>query len=194
MNPVKLNMSENQLNNDLVKKAVKALYAFELKQKKEKNESLVEDYAKPILAQVQLTKKIAKKITKPVRVKIPNTLFNIKSEDHTICLFCKSDNKKSIEKYLESNPIDGLIKILSIDDVKKHYVQFKDRKKLLKEHTHFITDSPIMGQLYNLLGKVFSQNNNYPIPIDLPKIDSICFKVIFFFYSFRRKYIITYIN
>jgi ribosome biogenesis protein UTP30 len=50
--------------------------------------------------------------------------------------------------------------------VKKLYKEYKDRKELLKAHSHFICDANIMGQLYNLLGKVFSEKNNYPIPMN----------------------------
>ncbi len=55
---------------------------------------------------------------------------------------------------------------MSINDVKKLYKEYKDRKELLKAHSHFICDANIMGQLYNLLGKVFSEKNNYPIPMN----------------------------
>ena len=50
--------------------------------------------------------------------------------------------------------------------MKKLYKEYKDRKELLKAHSHFICDANIMGQLYNLLGKVFSEKNNYPIPMN----------------------------
>jgi len=50
--------------------------------------------------------------------------------------------------------------------VKKLYKEYKDRKELLKAHSHFICDANVMGQLYNLLGKVFSEKNNYPIPMN----------------------------
>ena len=171
------------LDETLVSKAVKALYGFELKKSSEKNKKvLIESYAKPLIAQVQLVKKIENSVLKPVRVKIPHTLFNVTSEEHTICIFCKSSDKGRIEKYLSNNPIEGIQKIISLDDVKKHYQRFNDKKKLLSEYTHFITDSSIMGHLYNLLGKVFATNNNYPIPVDLPtnynKLEATVKKVV----------------
>lgn len=116
--------------------------------------------------QVQLFNNITRAITKPTRVKIPYSLFSVEEEDNTICLFCRSSDKEMIAAYLEKNPIEGLTKVVSINDAKKHYVQIKDKKSLLKEHTHFICDSRVAGQLYNILGSTFSSRNDYPVQIN----------------------------
>jgi ribosome biogenesis protein UTP30 len=116
--------------------------------------------------QVQLFRDVAKPVTKPTRVKIPHSLFSADEEDNTICLFCRSDDKEAITQYLEKNPISGLTKVISINDAKKHYKQFKDKKTLLTEHTHFVCDSRIAGQLYNILGSTFSVRSDYPVQIN----------------------------
>lgn len=90
----------------------------------------------------------------------------MEEEDNTICLFCRSDDKEIINAYLEKNPIEGLTKVVSINDAKKHYTQIKDKKQLLKDHSHFICDSRIAGQLYNILGSTFSSRNDYPVQIN----------------------------
>jgi ribosome biogenesis protein UTP30 len=156
-----------QLDSELVAKAVKALFQFEEKKHVEKgSKSLVGYYAKPVIAQIQLKQNIKKAIVRPVRVKIPNSMFAPDEEDHTICLFCRSEDREAIESYLKANPIEGLTKVVSINQVRKLYVAYKDRKKLLNEHSHFVCDSRVMTQLYNLLGKVFAERNNFPVPID----------------------------
>lgn len=121
---------------------------------------------------IQLVRPISKEVVKPVRVQIPHSLFN-PEEDDSICLFCRSEDKAQMEKFKESNEVKGLALVLSIDDVKKYYREFKDRKLLLKEHTHFVCDARVVRQLYNLLGNVFSARNNYPIPVDLDKAAKI---------------------
>jgi ribosome biogenesis protein UTP30 len=182
--------SESKLDKDLVTKAVHALLKYEVKKAKEGSKKmLVANYAKPILVQVrfqpcshnalnrirfiifiamqvQLFKDVAKPVTKPTRVKIPHSLFSADEEDNTICLFCRSDDKEAITQYLEKNPISGLTKVISINDAKKHYKQFKDKKTLLTEHTHFVCDSRIAGQLYNILGSTFSVRSDYPVQIN----------------------------
>ena len=94
-------MSIPKLDQTLAKKAVKALFDHEEKKSKSKN-TLVSEYAKPILAAVQLTSEIKKPVVRPVRVKIPNTLFSKDVEDHSVCLFCRSEDKDALEKYLKA--------------------------------------------------------------------------------------------
>lgn len=99
-------------------------------------------------------------------MKIPHSLFNDDEEDNTICLFCRSDDKESIAQYLEKNPIRALTKVISINEAKKHYKDIKDKKALLKEHTHFVCDSRVANQLYNILGSTFSVRNDHPVQIN----------------------------
>jgi hypothetical protein len=136
-----------QLDISLINKACGALILHEEK-KVEGKTSLLGNYARPILAQIELVNSIKKPVLRPIRVKIPHTLFSSNDEDHNICFFCKSDDKDDIVKYTDDNPIDGLKTIVSINEVKKLYNAFKDRKKLLSEHTHFVCDARVMGQLY----------------------------------------------
>lgn len=118
---------------------------------------------------------------KPTRIIIPHSLFSPDEEDHTICLFCRSDDKKEIEEYLTAQPIIGVAKVLSINDVKKYHSQIKDKKTLLKAHTHFICDARIAPHLYNLLGTTFSARNNLPVQINFTKasmLPSIITKIV----------------
>ena len=161
-----------QLDVSLITKACGALILHEEK-KVEGKSSLLGNYARPILAQIELVNSIKKPVLRPIRVKIPYSLFSSNDEDHNICFFCKSDDKDDIVKYIDDNPIDGLKTIVSINEVKKLYNAFKDRKKLLSEHTHFVCDARVMGQLYNLLGKVFLDRNHHPIPIDFKETSDL---------------------
>ena len=164
----------NELNEAEVERAVKALFKFEAKKIQERDSnSLLSGYAKPILVQVHLNKPIKVPVIRPVRVKIPHSLFDAQGEEHSICLFCRSCDKELIESRLADSPIEGLSKVVSIDQIKKHYKQFQDRKKLLAEHTNFVCDSRVFSQLINLLGKVFSRRNNHPIPVDMTDLSKL---------------------
>ena len=116
---------------------------------------------------------IKRPVIKPTRIIIPHSLFSPDEEDHTICLFCRSDDKKEIEEYLTAQPIIGVSKVLSINDVKKYHSQIKDKKSLLKAHTHFICDARIAPHLYNLLGTTFSARNNLPVQINFTKASAL---------------------
>jgi len=162
---------DNKLNRDLIAKATKELVKFVRKESEAKS-SLIDDLSSPISVQLQLIKGINEEVMRPVRVKIPNTMYNTNEEEHSVCMFCRSEDKEAIEAFFRANPFDGLTTIISLNEVKKQYKAFKDRKELLNNHSHFVCDIGIVSHLYNLLGKVFSQRNNYPIPV---KVDG-CFK------------------
>jgi hypothetical protein len=125
----------------------------------------------PIFAQIQLVGDVARKVARPVRVKIPHGLFFPDEFEHSICIFCRSADKEAIENFLGNHKSIHIAKVVSLDEVKKVYKRFEDKKTLLKDFSHFICDARIMSHLYNLLGKVFAQNNHYPIPIDIESID-----------------------
>jgi hypothetical protein len=93
-------------------------------------------------------------------------MFAPEDQGHSACFFCRSDDHEALESYLKSHPIDGLTKIVSITQVRKSYNAYKDKKALLKEHTHFVCDARVLTQLYNLLGKVFSERGTLPVPIE----------------------------
>lgn len=163
-----------EIDSSLVDKAVKALVEYQNK-KKEKNElnDLLGGNSVSLLVQVQLLKNIKDSVINPIRVPLKHNLFSSSEEDHSICLFCKTDDKKSIDDYLVTNPIDGLTKVISLTQIKKLYAAFKDRKTLFSEFTHFVCDERIFSHLINLLGKTFGKRNNLPIPIKYTKASGI---------------------
>ena len=163
-----------KLDDDLVQRAATALFNYERKRGTEKDPkkklALLESHAKSVITQIQLTKDITKPVIKPVRVKIPNSLFS-EEEEHSICLFCRSEDKALIEENMNmekkgSAIIEGFNKVISLNEVRKFYSSYKDKKALLTEYTHFVCDARVMRQLYNLLGKVFGARHNYPVPIE----------------------------
>lgn len=170
-------MATGKLDSALLTRAVEALLNYEGKRSSEKeSQSLLGSYSKPIFAQVQLKKAISKPAVKPVRVKIPYSMFSpgADANDDSICLFCRSQDKALIDEYLTQNPIEGLKKVISINSLKKEYAKFDDVKKLIKEHTHFLCDHNIVSQLYNKLGKTFlSRHSNSPVAIQYDNVKDL---------------------
>jgi len=119
---------------------------------------------KAVMVQIQLTKAISKPVLKPVRVKIPYSIFD--AENHSICFFCRDEDKEAIEDFLIKNPIQGVNKLVTLKEVKRLYKDLKDKKRLLVEHTHFCCDARIMSHLHNALGKTFATRSNQPVPVD----------------------------
>ena len=142
---------------------------------------LIDDYARPLNAQIQLLTDVATPVLKPVRVKLPNTIFKpTGSEEHTVCLFCRTEDKDALRDFLTKNTdiIPGFTvstedSLLSINDVKKYFKEYKSLKVLAHKFTHFLCDGRIMSHLYNLLGKSFGARNNYPVPIDYQHVERL---------------------
>ena len=170
----------SRLDAGLVGKAVSALLKYDEKRKNDTEGSrLIADFAKPVNAQIQLLADIATPVLKPVRVRIPHTIFNpTGNEEHNVCIFCRSEDSDALKTFLAANEgvVPGLDAsadgaVLSINDVKKYYKEFKQLKNLSQRFTHFLCDARIMSQLYNLLGKSFGKGNNYPVPIDFKQVE-----------------------
>jgi len=83
----------SKIEPSVLQKAVAALFDHHAKQKASKK-LLIDEYASPILVQLQLLHDIKKPVQRPVRVKIPHSLFDISQEDHTVCYFCRSEDKE----------------------------------------------------------------------------------------------------
>lgn len=107
-----------------------------------------------------------------MRVRIPHGLFSAELE-HSICLFIRDDQKERVETFLQSHPIAGLDKVLTLGDVRKYCKEFQNRKKLLSEHDFFLCHHSIGRQLYNLLGKDFGARHHFPIQITFPELDKL---------------------
>jgi hypothetical protein len=129
---------------------------------------------------------------KPIRVKIPHSFYHLPEDgssdfEFNICLITKSHEKEAIANYFEnfvttselSNyfqrnaliPINYQknITVYSINDLKLYFKQFKNRKTLLKNFTHFFVDNEIALYVYNLLGKTFQEHNKYPVVLHYSK-------------------------
>jgi hypothetical protein len=94
----------------------------------------------------------------PILIPLKHPLFSLQQqvedeqegdEQASACFFCRSEDKDELELYLKENPIAGLTKIISLNQVRKHYVEFKDRKILLSEFTHFIRFLFLLSTYYN---------------------------------------------
>lgn len=164
----------NRLDQLLVKKAAHAIIQKH-NQDAASSSNLFDDEGNTLMVQLQLSKPFTKESYKPVRVKIPHSLYgNNTGMEYSICYFCVTNYKEEIEAYVRDHPIEGLNRILSMKDVQKFYKTYNDMKKLLREFTHFVVDAAIVRQLYNFLGPVFGAKHRMPVqihctkPADLP--------------------------
>jgi hypothetical protein len=127
---------------------------------------------------------------KPIRIKVPHSFYHTSSSssatndfDFNICLIVKSNEKdqlssffenyspsSTIQSYFSSNNLIPLnyakqVTVYSVNDIKKYFKEYKNKKELLSNFTHFFVDSEISLYIYNLLGKTFQQHNKYPVAL-----------------------------
>eukprot|EP01035_Chromulina_nebulosa_P019075 gene19075-24900_t len=175
----------SKIDVKLLESAIETLKKFENNKNEgtsvESKVSLFKQFPSSIIITLTLNKQFEDQRQTPIKIPLPNGIFFPSSSEadleHSICLFVKSDEKQSIEDQLTTQPFDGLDKVLSLSQVLKNYHEFKHRKQLLKEHTHFLCDERIAGHLYDALGNVFSKQNNYPIPINCNNLSAINDKI-----------------
>lgn len=159
---------ETPLSEELVGKAVRELIKHTNRAQASKAaRTLIEDHATPISVQFQLMQESSKVVIRPIRVKIPHSMFSTEEDGHSICLFCRSEDKDKLVEHFKSHPFEGLTSIISLGEVNKQYKAFREKKDILSNHTHFVCDIGIVSHLYNLLGKTFGQRNHFPVPITI---------------------------
>ncbi|GBG30742.1 Ribosomal L1 domain-containing protein 1 [Hondaea fermentalgiana] len=86
--------------------------------------------------------------------------------DRDICVFVK--DKAEAEKLFESNPIPGVKKIISLQQVRTQYSRFQARRDLAAMYDSFLADDRIICMLPTALGKrSFYNTSKRPTPINL---------------------------
>lgn len=145
------------MDDQQVKKAVKALLKYIRKEKKEKPKNLLEN-DETLWLSVGL-KKIQEKKTMPVKVPIPNSFRDAES----VCLIVK--DSKAVKQILGNTNI----KIISTEKLKTKYKAYEARRKLCASFDLFLADDNIITMLPSLLGKEFFKKKKLPLPVRINK-------------------------
>lgn len=106
-----------RLDEGQVRRAASALLRH-IKQStpaRNKANPLLDDEGEVILAQVSLHKIPGNVSTKPIRIPIPHSLR--RHDDCDMCLFVKDDAKKGLKEMMEKDPVEGLTKVRTKQDV-----------------------------------------------------------------------------
>eukprot|EP01036_Dinobryon_divergens_P027769 gene27769-36596_t len=158
-------IEQQRLSEDIVQRATSALFKY-VQKKSGEQVKLFDDGGEKIQIQLKVGKshEQGSKI-KPTRIPIPHSLF-VPTDDDSICVFCRSEDKEVLSTI--TGKIRSGIRVISVDDLRKKYRQFEDRKKLRKLFSHFLVDERVMQQVINLLGKDFSARSNIPVSLRLP--------------------------
>jgi len=133
------------------------------------NDAQLEEDDHQYLLSITLHKVPAAK-NRTVLIKLPNPLFNRKSE---ICVFVhnkKDEDKETTESYWQSYYKERLgitPKTISLPSLHKDYQTFQQKRNLASSYAVFIADERIFFRLPEALGKSFKTRNKMPVQMKM---------------------------
>jgi len=162
---------ETSVKEPLVRKAVAALITHLGNEQAKKSKQLLEDDDTFHLV-VVLKKAPEKASNKPIRIEIPNPLFEADSAD--VCLFVKDhkgEGHKAAKERIKSQASCGVTKVMGLSKLKSDYYPFEAKRKLCDSYDLFLADDRVIPSLPKLLGKSFFKKKKQPIPVNLNRRD-----------------------
>ena len=137
------------LDREQVARAVKALLQHERAPKpgEKRKAQLFEDTAHKVLSLVVgMKEQPRKERTKAYPIRIPHSLH----AESEICILVK-DPQKKLKERLESEPVDGVVKIIGLRKLRDNYKTFEAKRNLCDSYDLFMADRRILPMLPKLL-------------------------------------------
>ena len=173
------------LNSKLVERAVQALLKHHDEQaaKVEKKSLLGTD--RPFQVQLTLHHTPRRRSPKPIRVMIPNPLFQVAEnkdgevDEPEVCFIVKEEAKPDIQEMIQTFPkyMSCIKKVLGLQSLRKKHAQYEQRRELLRRYNVFLADDRILPMLSKALGRDFYKMKKLPIPIDLTRKEALPFAI-----------------
>ena len=104
-----------------------------------------------------------KERTKAYPIRIPHSLH----AESEICILVK-DPQKKLKERLESEPVDGVVKIIGLRKLRDNYKTFEAKRNLCDSYDLFMADRRILPMLPKLLGNSFFQKKKCARPFLRP--------------------------
>jgi ribosome biogenesis protein UTP30 len=124
---------------------------------------------------------------KPMRIEIPNSIFNVSADEPNdqldepeVCIIVKEDAKPWVQELIAQFPEQmGFIKkVMGLESLRKKHSKYSQRRTLLKKYSVFMADDRILPMLTSALGKDFFKAKKQPIPVNLTRKTSLPFNII----------------
>eukprot|EP01045_Picozoa_sp_COSAG04_P018603 COSAG04_NODE_1732_length_5768_cov_11.998236_4_plen_274_part_00 len=150
------------LDREQVARAVKALLQHERAPKpgEKRKAQLFEDTDHKVLSLVVgMKEQPRKERTKAYPIRIPHSLH----AESEICILVK-DPQKKLKERLESEPVDGVVKIIGLRKLRDNYKTFEAKRNLCDSYDLFMADRRILPMLPKLLGNSFFQKKKCARP------------------------------
>ena len=145
-------------------KAVSALVKY-VNSTKGKSNLFEEDTFITLLVTLRRTPDSGK--NKPIRLKVPHSLYNSEEGDYQMCLFVKDRDASKLKKRFEATPVTGLTQVIGLQKLRTDYQQYKAKRKLCSSYDLFLCDAAILPMMTKALGKEFFKKKKQPVPVRL---------------------------
>ncbi|KAJ3023366.1 hypothetical protein HKX48_003477 [Thoreauomyces humboldtii] len=159
-------VSDPQLDQKLVERAVGALFAWQKNLKPREDQLLDEDSVLNFHIQVT-TKRMPEKLqVNPVRIHLPNPLYT----GADVCLITK-DPQREYKDLLATQGVTGINKVIDYSNLRAKFKPYEARRQLVSKFDLFIADDRILPLLPKVLGKKFFATKKLPVSVDLKRKD-----------------------
>ncbi|CAM9503454.1 unnamed protein product [Chrysoparadoxa australica] len=108
---------------------------------------------------------------KPWVLPLPHPL--VANNGCEMCLFVKGDSKKAIKELLEEHPVQGMNMVITLDQLRTEYKEFKHRRELLNSFDLFLCDERILPMMTKTLGKTFMSARKQPVAVNVTRQHSL---------------------
>ena len=106
---------------------------------------------------------------KPIRISIPHALVDRSNVE--VCLIVKQESKVWVEEMIDqySEYMQCVKKVIGLDNLRKNYGRYEQRRELLNSYDLFLADDRIIPMLRSALGNKFIERKKFPVPLKLTK-------------------------
>ncbi|KAM3916670.1 ribosomal L1 domain-containing protein 1 [Leptodactylus fuscus] len=158
---------QHGVDSDQVKKAIKALLAYQ-KTRKNANSLLLNEHDR--ISLMVTVWRIPSK-SQVIRIPLPH---GIRPDTCDVCLFTKDEPNMSTEqtekfyrKLLNQNGVTQITEIIPLKKMKKEYKPYEAKLRLLGSFDLFLADARIRRLLPSHIGKHFYKEKKEPLSVDL---------------------------
>jgi hypothetical protein len=71
------------------------------------------------------------------------------------CLIVGDSKHAQVSSILEDHPVDGIVRVMSLKELRLDYQQFKDRRELVSQYDLFLVDYSVRQVAAKAMGKIF---------------------------------------
>jgi ribosome biogenesis protein UTP30 len=90
-------------------------------------------------------------------VRLSGLAYPLYNSGKGACLIVGDKKHAKVSELLDQNPVVGIQRVMSLSELRKDYLQFKDRRELVSQYDLFLVDYAVREIAAKAMGKIFFQ-------------------------------------